>query len=282
MLSTKHRLLKTNFIVKRIVIWVVNGIIHLNLFIMAKSNGILKIEGTVEDLTFYKKDGKNFVRRKGGVSKNRIETDPNYVRTRENNSEFSIIAGAGKMLRLALGSLVFKAKDSKLSSRMMKTMSVIKNFDTISVRGKRGVAIGLSTAEGKLALTGFDFNINAPLSSVLFANYVLDTASGKVTIANFIALEQLRFPQGATNVSFQCGVLGIDFDTEVSELTLSTIENLALDLTPTSFTLTPASVPVTTGVTLFLLMVSFYQEVNGVQYSLKNEEYNVLQVIDVI
>ena len=136
---------------------------------------------------------------------------------------------------------------------------------------------------GKIfALTGFDFNINAPLSSVLFANYDLDTTNGKVAITNFIPLEQIKFPQGATNVSFQCGILGIDFDTEVSELTLSAIENLAIDLTPTSFTLTPASVPVTTGVTLFLLMVSFYQEVNGVQYSLKNEEYNVLQVIDVI
>ena len=249
---------------------------------MAKSNGILKIEGTVEDLTFYKKDGKSFVRRKGGVSKERIETDPNYVRTRENNSEFSIIAGAGKMLRLALGSLVFKAKDSKLSSRMMKTMSVIKNFDTTSVRGKRGVAIGLSSTEGKLALAGFDFNSNAPLSSVLFANYVLDTATGKVSIDNLIPMEQIRFPQGATNFSVQCGVLGIDFDTEVSELALSAVENLPIDLTATNVRLTPASVPATTGVTMFLLMVSFYQEVNGVQYSLKNEEYNVLQVIEVI
>jgi hypothetical protein len=262
--------------------WVVNGIINLNLFIMAKSNGILKIEGTVEDLTFYKKDGKSFVRRKGGVSKERIETDPNYVRTRENNSEFSIIAGAGKMLRLALGSLVFKAKDSKLSSRMMKTMSVIKNFDTTSVRGKRVVAIGLSSTEGKLALAGFDFNSNAPLSSVLFANYVLDTATGKVSIDNLIPMEQIRFPQGATNVSLQCGVLGIDFDTEVSELALSAVENLPISLTATNVSMTPASVPTTTGVTLFLLMVSFYQEVNGVQYSLKNEEYNVLQIIQVI
>lgn len=249
---------------------------------MAKSNGILKIEGTVDDLTFYKKDGKNFVRRKGGVSKKRIETDPNYVRTRENNSEFSISAGAGKTLRMAMGSMVFKAKDNKLSSRMLKTMSVIKNFDTISARGKRSVAVGLTITEGKLALTGFDFNINAPLNSVLFANYVLDTVTGKVRFTNFIPMEQIRFPQGATNVSFQCGVLGIDFGTELSELALSTIENLPIDLTPIDFVLTPTSVPSTTGVTLFVLMVSFYQNVNGVQYSLKNEEYNVLQILEVI
>ena len=40
--------------------------------------------------------------------------------------------------------------------------------------------------------------------------------------------------------------------------------------------------PVSTGVTLFLLMISFYQEVNGVQYSLKNEDYNVLNVLAVV
>ena len=42
---------------------------------MAKANGIIKIEGTVEDLTFYRQDGKNFVRRKGGISKERIEVN---------------------------------------------------------------------------------------------------------------------------------------------------------------------------------------------------------------
>ena len=62
---------------------------------MAKVNGLLKIEGTVEDLTFYKKDGKNYVRRKGGVSKERILTDPNFVRTRENGAEFSHLCGRG-------------------------------------------------------------------------------------------------------------------------------------------------------------------------------------------
>jgi hypothetical protein len=100
---------------------------------MAKAAGIVNIEGTVENLTFFKKDGKNFVRRKGGVSKQRIENDPNFVRTRENNNEFKESAYSGKLLRLALGSLVFKAKDSKLSSRMLQTMSRIKNLDGTSL-----------------------------------------------------------------------------------------------------------------------------------------------------
>lgn len=135
---------------------------------MAKASGVIKIEGTVEDLTFYKKDGKNFVRRKGGVPRERIANDPNFVRTRENNNEFSHSGSSGKILKLAVGSLVFKAKDSKLSSRLLQLMSKIKNLDAVSTRGNRQVAIGLATVEGKQLLKGFDFNNNAPLKSVFF------------------------------------------------------------------------------------------------------------------
>lgn len=249
---------------------------------MAKSSGIIKIEGTIEDLTFYKKDGKNFVRKKASISKERIANDPNFVRTRENNSEFSHSGSSGKFLKLAVGSMVFKAKDSKLSSRSLQLMSRIKNLDVVSARGNRQVAIGLATAEGKQLMKGFDFNANAALKSVFFAPFDLDVATGIVTITDFIPLEQLQFPQGATHVSLQSAVVHLDFATKESEVAVSPIVSLPLNLTLSTTVLTPSSVPTGTGVQLFLLMVSFYQEVNGVQYSLKNEEYNVLNIVEVI
>jgi hypothetical protein len=249
---------------------------------MAKANGIIQIEGTVDKLTFFKRDGKSFVRQKGGVSKERIASDPNFVRTRENNNEFALCTASTKTLRLALGSLVFKAKDSRLSSRLLQAMYRIKNSDVTSVRGQRLVSIGLGTPAGKQELVGFNFNINAPLQGVLFAPYTLDTVHGDITIANLIPAEQFLFPQGATNVSLQGAVLAIDFATEASELVLTNLQNIPIDLVSTSIFLTPTSMPVSTGVTLFLLMISFYQEVNGVQYSLKNEDYNVLNVLAVV
>ena len=249
---------------------------------MAKSNGILKIEGTLDELTFYNKDGKSFVRKKGGVSKERIENDPNYVRTRENNAEFSHSTNAAKTLRMALGSLVFKAKDNKLSPRMMQMMSRVKNLDLVSARGQRQVGIGFEDIAGKDLLKGFDFNINARLQSVLFAPYTLNVATGVLTIPNLIPAEQLLFPTGATHVSLQNAVLAIDFVGGASQLAFSPIVNLPINLTQSSPALTPTSVPASTGLQLFLIIVSFYQEVNGVQYSLKNEEYNVLNVLEVV
>lgn len=249
---------------------------------MAKTNGIIKIEGTVEDLSFYKKDGKNFVRRKGGVAKERIENDANFVRTRENNAEFGHSGSMGRFLRLAVGSMVFKAKDSKLSSRLLQVMSQIKNYDGVSARGLRNVATGIATPQGKQALKGFDFNQKASLQSVFFAPVDLDTATGVVTITDFIPLEQLQLPQGATHVSFQSAIVLTDFETETSERAYSAISNLPVDMTMSTITLTPTSVPTGSGVQLFLLMIAFYQEVNGVQYSLKNEEYNVLHILEVV
>ncbi|WP_313806973.1 hypothetical protein [Flavobacterium sp.] len=249
---------------------------------MAKSKGIIKIEGTVEDLTFYKHEGEYYVRKKGGIDKNRIANDPNFVRTRENNNEFGTSGHSGKILRNALGTMVFKAKDSRLSSRMLKVMSVVKRYDTTSARGQRNVANGIATPEGKQALRGFDFNGRAELGSVLYAPFELDTATGVITLADVLPAEQILFPQGATHVSFQGAVLALDFETEESSVAYSNVVNLPLNMTLNNITLTPTSVPTGTGQQFFLLMLSFYQEVNAVQYSLKNEEYNVLNILEIV
>ncbi len=49
---------------------------------MAKLKSLIKIEGTLDDLTFYKGKEGFLVRSKGGVSKKRINNDPAFARTR--------------------------------------------------------------------------------------------------------------------------------------------------------------------------------------------------------
>ncbi len=249
---------------------------------MAKSNGILKIEGTIEDLTFYKQDGQNYVRRKGGISKERIAGDPNFVRTRENNSEFGHCGNASRLLRLALGSMVSRAKDSRLHSRLVQTMARIKNLDALSPRGQRLVSNGLDTAMGKQMLRGFDFNIHAPLQTVLEASYLVDAIGGKLTFTDLIPMDQVNFPEGATHFSIQTAVAVVDFGTGQSAIGSSPIENLPLNNQTISLQLTVTNLPSGGGIRFFVLMLSFFQEVNGVQYSLKNEGYNVLHVLEVL
>ena len=73
---------------------------------MAKLNGLLKIEGTLENLTFYKTQDGHLVKTKSGVSADRIANDPNFQRTRENGAEFGSSASAGKLLRNTVRTLM--------------------------------------------------------------------------------------------------------------------------------------------------------------------------------
>jgi hypothetical protein len=249
---------------------------------MAKLNGILKIEGTLENLTFYKSADGHMVRTKGGISKHRIMNDPAFVRTRENGTEFTECARAGKLLRSAVGMMLFKAKDSKLSSRMLKVMSDIKKNDLVSERGLRNVAEGLGTEEGISYLRGFDFNANAALKSVLYAPYTVSTESGVVSLPHFIPVQQMRYPQGATHFSLQSVYLNLDFMSGAFDIRYSDVVNLAIDQTNSSQALEPNGVPEGTGTQIYLLLIEFFQEINGVQYVLNNGAYNVLHILEAV
>ena len=174
---------------------------------MAKVGGIIRIEGTLDNLTFYKSKDGHLVRTKGGVSKERIQNDPAFVRTRENGTEFAESATKGKMLRVALRNLLMNVSDARMTSRLTQAMSKIKNFDTTSVRGERKVAIGLDDVAAKEVLKGFNFNNKAILGSVFFAPFTLDRVSGEIDIPKLKTANDIAYAAGATHVSFQSAFL---------------------------------------------------------------------------
>jgi hypothetical protein len=116
---------------------------------MAKSKGLLKIEGALDGMTFYKSQDGYLVRTKGGVSGKRIANDAAFARTRENMAEFSTCASAGKLFRAALRVLTASTSDTRLTARVTQLMTQIKNLDGVSARGERLVSVGLVTPEGK-------------------------------------------------------------------------------------------------------------------------------------
>jgi hypothetical protein len=249
---------------------------------MAKYKSLFKVEGTLGEVTFYKGADGYYVRSKGGVSKNRILNDPNFARTRENLTEFGQTARSGKLLRQSINSLLADAKDSRVTSRLTKVLSQVKNEDTSSARGQRQVALGMATAMGKAWLKGFNFNSRAPLDSVLQAQYSLDTATGTVSMPNLVPLQQVAAPEGATHLSFSAGFLNLDFEDGSNDLQLSNVVNLPINATATSVDLIPAAPATGTGQSCYFLKVAFFQEVNGIQYPLNNGAFNALQLIEVL
>ena len=125
---------------------------------MAKLKGILKIEGTLDELTFYKTQDGHLVKTKGGVSADRIANDPNFQRTRENGSEFGSSATAGKVLRNAVRNLMMNAADNRVTSRLTQIMTQIKNYDVTSARGERTVGDGIADPAALASLKSKSFN----------------------------------------------------------------------------------------------------------------------------
>ncbi len=248
---------------------------------MAKLKGLLKIEGTLDNLTFYKTQDGHLVKTKSGVSGQRIASDPAFIRTRENGAEFGSSASAGKLLRNGVRNLMMNASDNRVTSRITQIMTQLKNYDTTSARGARTVGVGITDPLAVATIKGFDFNNKATLGSVLFAPYTVATATGKIDFAAFTPLNDIFYPIGATHLSMKAAYANIDFANDVSAIEYSPVQNIAIDGTNTPFSLTPAAVPAGTGTKLYFLTIEFFQEVNVVQYPLKNGSYNVLNIVEV-
>ena len=248
---------------------------------MAKQKGIIKIKGTVGDLTFYKSQDGDMVRQKGGVDKERIANDPAFVRTRENGKEFGASGSAGKLVQGTLRSMLMTASDPRVYSRLLRQMSFIKNLDTTSARGSRNVGVGIAAPGALALLKGFDFNNRAILKGILFKPYTVVTATGVITITGLVPANDVLYPQGATHMTLKGAWAKINFQTGVTQLQLSNVVNLPINTAPGNVVLTPVGTPTGTGTNLFLLEIEFFQMVNGSQYSLKNGAFNALCIVEV-
>ena len=130
-------------------------------------------------------------------------------------------------------------------------------------------------------MKGFDFNIKSTLNSILFAPYELDVATGKVTITDLVPLDMLNYPPHASHVSFRVGFMKMDIDSNTSAILYSPATTLPLDMTVSTVSLVPTGVPPGGGDSYYLLLVEFFQEVNGVLYALNDGNFNSLTLLEV-
>nr|WP_315160440.1 hypothetical protein [uncultured Flavobacterium sp.] len=248
---------------------------------MARQKGIIKLKGTIGDITFYKTKDGHLAREKGGIDASRIASDPAFQRTRENGSEFGRAGKAGKTLRTALRTLLLNSADSRMVSRLTQAMVKVIQADMTNERGLRNVIDG----EAEL-LAGFEFNIGGKLGTTLFAPFevAIDRILGSITVdlVEFIPANMIAAPSGTTHFKIISAGTEIDFEADTFVVSSSETAILPWDSNPTvaishSNPVTPNSVS-----PLFLALgVEFYQEVNGRMYPLKNGSYNPLSLVQV-
>ena len=248
---------------------------------MARQKGIIKLKGTMGDITFYKTRDGYLAREKGGIDKNRIANDPAFQRTRENGLEFGRAGKAGKLLRMALRPLLINASDFRMPSRLTKEMVKVVQADLVSDRGLRNVIDG----ETEL-LIGFEFNLNGKLDSSFFAPYTggIDRATGNITfdVEPFVPVNMISAPSGTTHFKLVSGGVVVDFENGTYELSTSETDVLPWDATTTNAVSQINAVTPNSTSPLFLVVgIEYYQDINGQMYPLKNGAYNPLTILKV-
>ncbi|WP_152287568.1 hypothetical protein [Flavicella marina] len=245
---------------------------------MAKQTGIIKLKGTIGDIAFYKTTDGHLARGKGGIEASRIANDPAFQRTRENNSEFGRAGKAGKLLRIAIRTLLQRAKDKRLVGRLTAALLKIVKSDTTNARGLRTVQDGVVSL-----LKNFEFNINAKLASTLFASYTTSfdrvSGDGKLNISKFVPTTSIAGPSGTTHYRISLCTAELDFENDVFTSEVDETGIVAYDSVET------ANIEITTSTnsnSLFpivqVVSIEFFQEVNGEMYPLKNGAYNAMAV----
>jgi hypothetical protein len=248
---------------------------------MAKQSSIIKLEGTIGDISFYKSKDGYLARGKGGVDKTRIQSDPSFQRTRENGSEFGRAGIAGRTLRTAFRPLLLNTADNRVTSRLTQEMMKVIKADEISTRGERNVL------DGELELlTGFEFNSSATLGATLYVTYSplfeMTTGNAVVQIPAFIPQNVIAAPKGATHFKFISAAAEINFENESYNMVTSNSPEILIGAqTENAITLTNALTERSTLPSFLILGVEFYQQVNGNFYPLKSGSYNALAIVAV-
>ncbi len=150
---------------------------------MGKIEQGVEFTGSVGNFTAYRMRGVDgiVVRKKVGVSKERIKNDLKFVRTRENNAEFSGRSAASQSIMRALFPLKALA-DYNIAGPLNALLRPIQVADPISERGQRSVELSRSPA----LLEGFSLNRKTVFESIvrapLTATVSRETMSAEVVI----------------------------------------------------------------------------------------------------
>ena len=248
---------------------------------MAKQKGIIKVNGTIGDITFYKSQDGYLVKEKSAVAASRIANDPAFQRTRENGNEFGRAGKAGKLLRDAVRNQLQNSKDNRLVSRLTTEMLQVIKADATSTRGQRNVIDGETEM-----LEGFDFNINAKLGTTLYASYTatINRVTGELSvhIPAFIPANMIAAPAGTTHFKIVSAGAELDFENGNYVTDAKETPVLAWDtLTTAVFDMVNTVTANSTHPLFVMLGIQFYQDVNGIKYSLKNDAFNALAIVKV-
>jgi hypothetical protein len=194
-------------------------IIKTNKFLntMAEQSSIIKLRGNIDGITFYKRDGKDFARKSGGINKAKLQSHPDYEQMRRRLKEFAAVAGAGKAFNEAFEQ-VKELKKGKFHQQLLKVLRYVID-GAPGDYGTRGIPLSLNRDR----FVNLELNPEVKLAS-LYKRSVDVVRNAQRNIVdfemNFTPAEILNAPANATHfkiVQFATIVSDTEFNTESNE-----------------------------------------------------------------
>lgn len=249
---------------------------------MGRQTGIIPIEATMDNMTFYKSknDGMR-VKKQSRIPKERINNDPSFDKLRKNIIEFTNAAKAGKLLRQAVNAVSLDVADSRAVSRLMTALMLAVKADATHPRGQRNVVSG-----DLHFLEGFSFNKNADVTAVLKVDlpHSINRVTGALTV-NVPALDLRReivAPKDATHFKLISAGTEIDFVNNVSKTENYAGDYIALGSNTSGAFNIVHQLPANSTLPLMLLVgVIFFTKLNTDYEPTGGLKYNALNIVEV-
>ena len=205
---------------------------------MAKIIAPFEIKGTFDDLNFVVTDGINYVRTKGktGITSKQFKENPIFDNIRNQGQEFGHCSKKAALFRQLVAPFNKNAKDGSVAGRTNKMLFEILQEDDTHIKGKRTLAEGLKTEEGKATLLFFESNKLRPLHHVLKRKEPYNLENQSLTWTDFSAENDLDWPEEATHVQLATATANWDFENETFDTCYS--PDLILDKYAESQTIT--------------------------------------------
>src|SRR5438093_832758 len=104
---------------------------------MSKQSGLVKLEGTLEAITFYRSRDGYIARMKSSLDKKRVKRDPAFAASRKASAEFGRAGAAARLLRDAFLTTGGMVADTRILARLTGKLVGSMGTDTSHMKGDR-------------------------------------------------------------------------------------------------------------------------------------------------
>jgi hypothetical protein len=249
---------------------------------MGKYIGYHPFLGTVGNLTYARGENHEvIVKLRSSMNKERIMTDPAFVRVRETMAEFRRAAKASKFFLETFRVVVLNKPDRKISSRLIKEFMAVIASDQSHQAGSRTPEAGDLTL-----LTEFDFNRKASIGTSFWGDYTptIDRVTGHcdIAIAPYIPNTIVQMPEEATHYRFVVGGIELDLEGHTYVRQAANSAYLGKSATLTAPLTVAATVTPNSTLPLFLVFgIEYFVEKNGTKLPLNNGAFNAIRIAKV-